>query len=1101
MRGVADTSKCLRVGRSIFPGSFRMTSVFASISSGLSVVSTRLRIALLELKPRSTHNANVARTSRLRSAARGIIAALAMFGMVSSSHAVITTFATFFERVGGADFVFTNSSPTNATFSVVSSPIFFSYLNIPGLPADLQGIQNAHITINRTTTIPATLASGTVSQPFPVTINAITITRDTPAAEGFGTRTILLQVTNNGTIDGLNGSTSGSINAATSTGETVVFTSDFLNFSNTIARDPAIALTQVNPVLGLSGPSGAAGTFLNSFTAVGSGNFSSDPVPNASTPTIAKSFSPNSIVAGGVSTLTFTLSNANGAAVTNVSFTDTYPAFLFNATPPTVVNTCGGTVSGGAAGGNTIGLSGVTINANSSCTISVHVTSALVNCYNNVSSVVNSDQGAGNSASAALCVTAATPGLTTQASANITLGGTISDTATLSGGVNPTGSITFTLFGPNDATCANPAIFTSTVPVSGNGAYPSGPFTPNAAGTYRWIASYSGDANNSPVANACNAANESVVVTQATPSVVTTASAAVALGGAISDSAVLSGGFNPTGTMLFRLYGPNDATCTGAIIFTSTIPVAGNGTYGSGNFTPVLAGTYRWIANYSGDVNNAATANACNGANESVVVGQFAPTVVTTASAGVPLGAAISDSAVLAGGSNPTGTMLFRLYGPNDATCTGAIIFTSTIPVAGNGTYGSGNFTPVVAGTYRWIANYSGDVNNTATANACNGANESVVVGVAAPTVVTTASAGVPLGAAISDSAVLAGGTNPTGTMLFRLYGPNDATCTGAIIFTSTIPVAGNGTYGSGNFAPVAAGTYRWIANYSGDSNNAASATACNGANESVVVAQATPTVVTTASAGVPLGAAISDSAVLAGGVNPTGTMLFRLYGPNDATCTGAIIFTSTIPVAGNGTYGSGNFAPVAAGTYRWIANYSGDVNNAATANACNGANESVVVGQFAPTVVTTASAGVPLGAAISDSAVLAGGTNPTGTMLFRLYGPNDATCTGAIIFTSTIPVAGNGTYGSGNFAPVAAGTYRWIANYSGDSNNAASATACNGANESVVVAQATPTVVTTASAAVPLGGAISDTAVLAGGVNPTGSILFRLYGPNDATC
>src|SRR6202022_4605740 len=204
---------------------------------------------------------------------------------------------------------------------------------------------------------------------------------------------------------------------------------------------------------------------------------------------------------------------------------------------------------------------------------------------------------------------------------------------------------------------------------------------------------------------------------------------------------------------------------------------------------------YRWIANYSGDANNTATANACNGANESVLVNQVTPTVVTTASAGVPLGAAISDSAALSGGVNPTGTILFRLYGPNDATCSGAIIFTATIPVAGNGTYGSGTFTPTVAGTYRWIANYSGDANNTATANACNAANESAVVTQATPTVVTTASAGVPLGAAISDSATLGGGVNPTGTITFTLFGPNNATCTGAPIFTSTVPVAGNGSY------------------------------------------------------------------------------------------------------------------------------------------------------------------------------------------------------------------------------------------------------------------------------------------------------------------
>ena len=104
----------------------------------------------------------------------------------------------------------------------------------------------------------------------------------------------------------------------------------------------------------------------------------------------------------------------------------------------------------------------------------------------------------------------------------------------------------------------------------------------------------------------------------------------------------------------------------------------------------------------------------------------------------------------------------------------------------------------------------------------------------------------------------------------------------------------------------------------------------------------------------------------------------------------------------------------------------------------------------------------VTLGAPISDTKTLSGGTNPTGTITFNLYGPDDATCTGAVIFTSTVAVSGNGNYVSGSFTPTAAGTYRWIATYSGDTFNAPSATACNDPNESVVVT------VTVAPTAVP---------------------------------
>jgi len=103
--------------------------------------------------------------------------------------------------------------------------------------------------------------------------------------------------------------------------------------------------------------------------------------------------------------------------------------------------------------------------------------------------------------------------LATSASGSVAVGGQVRDTAVLSGGQSPTGSIVFSLFGPDDATCSAAAVFTSSaVVVSGNGSYDSPSFTPTAPGTYRWRASYSGDANNLALAGACNAANESVSV-------------------------------------------------------------------------------------------------------------------------------------------------------------------------------------------------------------------------------------------------------------------------------------------------------------------------------------------------------------------------------------------------------------------------------------------------------------------------------------------------------------------------------------------------------------------------------------------------------------
>jgi hypothetical protein len=215
----------------------------------------------------------------------------------------------------------------------------------------------------------------------------------------------------------------------------------------------------------------------------------------------------------------------------------------------------------------------------------------------------------------------------------------------------------------------------------------------------------------------------------ALPTLTTTASPDVALGGQVSDMATLANGVTPTGTITFTLFGPGDATCTGAPAFISAVAVSGNGNYTSGSFTPAVVGTYRWIAAYSGDVNNPPISTACNDPNETVVVTAVAVVTLTTrASHDVKLGRQVSDTATLAGGLSPTGTITFRLFGPGNATCTGTPAFTSTKPVSGNGSYTSAPFTPTVVGTYRWIAAYSGDANNSPVSTVCSDPAETVRV-------------------------------------------------------------------------------------------------------------------------------------------------------------------------------------------------------------------------------------------------------------------------------------------------------------------------------------------------------------------------------------
>ena len=114
-------------------------------------------------------------------------------------------------------------------------------------------------------------------------------------------------------------------------------------------------------------------------------------------------------------------------------------------------------------------------------------------------------------------LTKATPVISTQASPSNLLGAPVRDTATLTGGANPTGTVTFRLF--SDNACAN-QVFTSTNPVTGSLAN-SDWFTPGTVGTYYWTAEYPGDVGNNAAVSGCNAPNESVAITPFQPPPVT----------------------------------------------------------------------------------------------------------------------------------------------------------------------------------------------------------------------------------------------------------------------------------------------------------------------------------------------------------------------------------------------------------------------------------------------------------------------------------------------------------------------------------------------------------------------------------------------------
>ncbi len=337
-------------------------------------------------------------------------------------------------------------------------------------------------------------------------------------------------------------------------------------------------------------------------------------------------------------------------------------------------------------------------------------------------------------------------------------------------------------------------------------------------------------------------------------------------------------------------------------------------------------------------------------------------TEATSGTVGDPAG--IWDDANLTGvPAGAGGTITFKAYGPRSLTSTtpdcSTLAHTSVVNVSGPGHYLSkngsgGTFTPA-AGKYDWTAEYSGDAANLVlgVSSACGATGETSTVGKAQPSVTTDAGGPYVIGVNgtdLSDTATLKFAVPPiNGTITFTLY--DDATCTAAhAIGTSTKPITANGSVTSDPVHVTSTGTYHWIANFSGDSNNFGTSNGCGLADENPVVNPRDTSITT--NAGGPYtfdpvnGNFLFDDATLAGGTSgATGTLTFTLWSDSGCTQTLGILGSNTATATVNGansvTYTSAPGVHVIAfGTYHWKVHYDGDANNNSSDSACGALNE-----------------------------------------------------------------------------------------------------------------------------------------------------------------
>ncbi|HYL76326.1 MAG TPA: Ig-like domain repeat protein [Bryobacteraceae bacterium] len=797
-------------------------------------------------------------------------------------------------------------------------------------------------------------------------------------------------------------------------------------------------------------------------------------------PSIAKSFSPKTIqtTAGTgvtVSTITFAINNPNSVPI-NASFTDNLPTNigvgpgnLVVATTPSVVNTCGGSVTA-TAGSSSITFSNATLPAGA-CNVQVNVQSSVDNAYTNSVTIDSTDAGNGNTSSDTLTVVNPPHIVKAFGQPSIPFFSTT--------------SLTFTISNPNQNVTLNGTAFTDTLPPASPGrvivATPNS--LTNTCGGSPTAASGSSSialsgASLAPGASCAvsvsvqgvtiGAVSNSVLVLDTVAGTGNTSTALVTVVAANTTTAVVSSvnpsvfGQSVTFTATVSPVPPAAGTATGTVTFLDGGSPIGTGTLSAGvaSFTTsaLALGNHTITTSYGGDGNFNGSTGSLTG-NPQVVNKANTTTAVTSSQNPSVFGQAVTFTATVApvapGAGTATGTVTFLDGGSpiGTGTLSGAVATFSTSALA--------------AGSHTITTSYGGDGN-------FNGSTGSLTGN---PQIVNKADTTTAVNSSQNPSSV---GQSVTFTATVSPVAPGSGIPTGTVTFLDGGSPIGTGTLSGGvatfSTSALAAGSHTITTSYGGDGSFNGSTGSLTG-NPQVVNKANTTTAVNSSQNPSVFGQSVTFTAT----VSPVS--------PAVGTPTGTVTFLDGGSPIGTGTLSAGvatfTTSALAAGLHTITTSYGGDPSFNGSTGSLTGNPQAV---NKAITATTVASSQNP-----SDF-----GQSVTFTATISPVAPGAGTPTGAVTFLDGGSPIGSGTLSGGlasfTTSALAVGNHTITTTYGGDGNFNASTGSLTG-NPQVVTKTGTATTIVSSQNPSVFGQSVSFTATVSpvapGAGTPTGTVTF----------